>query len=560
MATILWSVFFAASLTVVSSLADASEPADMVVRNARIYTVDPARPWAEALAVKDKRLVFVGAEQDVGSWIGPRTQVSDAEGRLIVPGFHDTHVHMALTASKRHWCDLGYPQTAEMTEQAIATCVAASEGKSWVLMSNANTAALPKAGMRAGYLDAFVRDRPVVIDAIHSSFVNTEALRRAEIDARTPNPLNGMIVRDDSGHPTGTLRESAKWMMEDRIPPQTPEDFTSNIRDVLGEMARHGVVSVQELTSMAPARYYADALEQGWLTTRVRFGQIINGGDKAPSMDDAAGFIEVGKRYQSRWLNANTFKLYVDGDLGDQTAALLEVYQDSTERGEPIWTQEQLNAWVVRFDAADMQLHLHAMGDRAIRMALDAIEYAQQVNGRRDARHQITHLHEIDDQDLPRFKQLGVIANVQPYFATNIGYNTDRALELLGADRHRRMFRFRDLLRHGARLVVSTDTPVSPINPMVSIQAAVTRAEKGAAAPAFYPGQSLSLAETMEAYTLGGAYANFLDKESGSLEVGKMADFVMLDQNLFKIPPDQIEETRVLWTVIEGREAYRSGR
>lgn len=549
---------FAALLTLFSTLAHGGESADMVVRNARIYTVDPARPWAEALAVKDGRIVFVGAEQDVGSWIGRRAQVNDAKDRLIVPGFHDTHVHMALTASKRHWCDLGYSQTAESTEQAIARCVAASDGKAWVLMANANTAALPAAGMRAGYLDSVERDRPLVVDAIHSSFANSEALRRAGIDTNTPDPVACIIVRDDAGRPTGTLRESAKLMMEAKIPLQSAQEFTSNVRDVLGEMVRHGVVSVQELTSMVPARFYADALEQGWLSTRVRFGQIIQGGDKAPSADELAAYMVTGQRYRSRWLNANTIKLYVDGDLGDQTAALLEGYQGSAGRGDPIWHQEQLDALVTRFDAAGMQVHLHAVGDRAVRMALDAIEQAQRVNGRRDARHQITHLHVIDDQDLARFAQLGVIANVQPYFATNIGYNTDRALELLGPERHRRMFRFRDLRMNGARLAVSTDTPVSPINPMVSIQAAVTRAETGVDAPAFHPEQRLSLAEALEAYTLGGAYANFLDNESGSLEVGKMADFVMLDQNLFEIPTNRIEETRILWTVLEGRDAYRS--
>ena len=540
-----------------SPLVQAAETADWVVRNARIYTVNALSPWANAMAIKDKRLILIGSEQEVDKLIGPDTRVEDAGGRLILPGFHDTHVHMALNASKRHWCDVGYPQTLEATRSAILSCITASKGKEWVLISNANTAAFPKDGLPAGFLDDIISDRPLVIDAVHSSFVNSKAMRIAGINKTTLDPVNGMIVRDSSGTPTGTFRESAKLMMEDRIPRQTPEEFNRNLREVVAEMSRFGVVSVQELTSMLPVQFYDDALKKGWLTTRVRYGQIVGSGDRTPSDKDVANFILAGKHHQSRWLNANTIKLYIDGDLGDQTAAMMEPYENSSERGEPIWTQEQLNIQVAKFDAAGMQLHLHAVGDRAISMALDAIENSQLINGRRDARHQITHLHAISDQDLPRFKQLGVIANVQPYFATNIDYNTTRALELLGAERHRRMFRFKDLLEHGARVVVSTDSPVSPINPMVSIQAAMTRMEKGVDAPPFLPGQSLSLKEVIEAYTLGGAFANFLDRDSGSLEVGKYADFVMLDQNLFDIDADRFDETQVIWTVVEGEEVHR---
>ncbi len=228
-------------------------------------------------------------------------------------------------------------------------------------------------------------------------------------------------------------------------------------------------------------------------------------------------------------------------------------------RGEPNWTQNELNAWSTQLDAAGLQLHFHAMGDRAVHMALNAIEHAQQVNGRRDSRHQITHLHLIASADLPRFRKLGVIANIQPNFGENNEYNTVRALQLLGPERHRLMFRFRDLLQSGAVMAVSTDGPVaSPLNPFVSIQSALTREEAGSTAPAFLPEQRLTLPEVLAAYTIGSAYANFLDNESGSLETGKSADFILLDRNLFEIDHESIHRTRVLWSVLEGREVFRS--
>lgn len=539
----------------------AQKPADLVVRGARIYTVDAVRSWAEALAVKGGRLTFVGPDTAVEGWIGPATRVVDAEGRMVLPGFHDTHAHLALSASLRQWCDLGYPPTLEATREALTKCVEEG-GQSWVLVTNPNTTVFPQRGPPAGFLDAFASDRPMVVHAYHSSFANSAALAAAGITAATPDPEDGVIVRGADGQPTGTLLEAAQALVLDLVPQPSEEELGVSLWEVLEELARYGVVSVQELTGSGRAALYADALAEGRLTTRVRLGQVLEGGLEAPPLEGgAARFIETARTYRGRWFNAGTVKLFVDGDLGDRTAALTEPYADAAPdswRGEPIWTQEEMNAWALRLDAAGLQLHFHAVGDRAVRMALDAIEHAQGVNGRRDARHQITHLHLIAPEDLPRFRELGVVANVQPYFAENIEYNTVRALELLGAERHRWMFRFQDLVESGAVVAVSTDAPVSPVNPFVSIQAALTRLEAGSEAPAFLPEQRLTLPEVLAAYTLVGAYANFLDDVSGSLEVGKSADFVMLDRDLFTVEPEAIHRVEVVWTVIEGREVYRA--
>ena len=537
--------------------------ADLVVRNAVIYTVDATRSWAQALAVKEGRIVFVGADRDTAAWIGPATKVVDAGGRLILPGFHDTHVHLALSASRRQWCDLGYPKTLAATRAAISQCVRKAKGEAWVLMTNPNTAVFSSAGPGREFLDSLVSDRPMVINALHSSFANSAALKLAGITASTADPAKGLIVRDENGRPTGTLRETAQDVLYRHVPKPSPSELAAYFRDALAELPGYGIVSVQELSGRARADLYGEALASEWLTARMRHGQMLLGGAEAPPLDEGSElFAETARQYRGRWLNAGTVKVAVDGDLGDHTAALSSPYSDADgkgRRGEPIWTQEELSAWAARLDAAGIQLHFHAMGDRAVHMALNAVEHAQKVNGRRDARHQITHLHLIAPGDLPRFRKLGVVANIQPYFAENIEYNTVLALKLLGPERHRWMFRFRDLLESGAIVAISTDGPVaSPLNPFVSIQAALTRSEAGSKEPPFYPEQRLTLSEAIVAYTIAGAYANFLEEESGSLEKGKWADFVLLDRNLFEIDKDQIRDARILWTVVEGKERFKA--
>ena len=550
-------------ISVKPTLSQTQSNADLVVKNANVYTMDAVRSWNQALAVKDGRLVFIGNNTNIRTWIGRRTKVVDAGGRLLLPGFHDTHVHLALAASRQQWCDLGYPKTLAATEEAIGNCIKKAAGKPWILLTNPNTAVFPPDGPELKFLDNIVSDRPLVINALHSSFANSPALKIAGITNTTANPPQGIIVRDAQGRPTGTLRGTAQDLLYKYVPSLTKEELAKNFREIMNELPGYGIVSVQELSGRSRADFYGDALAKGWLKVRVRHGQmLLSGADAPPIASGIAQFVTNARRYQGLWLNAGTVKIFVDGDLGDKTAALFEPYLGENangNRGNPNWTQNELNTWSAQLDAAGFQLHFHAMGDRAVHMALNAIEYAQQVNGRRDSRHQITHLHLIASADLPRFRKLGVIANIQPYFAENIEYNTVRALQLLGPERHQLMFRFRDLLQSGAVVAVSTDGPVaSPLNPFVSIQSALTRKEAGSTEPAFLPEQRLTLPEVLSAYTIVGAYANFLDKESGSLEIGKSADFILLDRNLFEIDQEDIHRTRVLWSVLEGREVFRS--
>lgn len=537
--------------------------ADLVVRGARVFTSDPQRSEAEALAVKDGQLVFVGTDAGAANWIRPRTRVVDANGRLVIPGFHDTHVHLAQAATEREWCYLEEPETLEATIVALRRCAAEST-RPWLLVNDMNPNVFPPTGPPRGFLDSIDADRPVWVSKVggHEAYVNQRVLELAGIDASTPDPPNGTIVRDPEGRPTGTLRGAAMSLTE-LWPRPTLEEVQEWLREELEAAVQFGIVSVQEIPGYGIdiETLYGGVLgaEQG--LPRLRFAQRLfeYGEEGADVASRIARAVEVAGRLASLGIRADAIKVFIDGDFGPQTAALTQPYSNPSRpgwRGEPYFTQEELNDIAALVDAEGFQLHFHAIGDRAVKMALDAIEHARAVNGVRDARHQITHLHLTRTEDLARFQELGVVANVQPIFADNHSYNTALTRSLLGPERNRRMHRFRDFIDARADLVVSTDYPMLDIDPLETIQVALTRRVPDSQEPAFTPVQRLELDEVLMAYTAGGAFANFLDAESGSLEVGKSADFVMFDRDLFQTKPDELTSARVIWTVIRGREVF----
>ena len=542
--------------------------ADLVVRGARVFTADSLQPDAEAFAVTAGTLTYVGTDSGVANLIGPDTRVVDARGRLITPGFHDTHVHLLQAAAEREWCYLDVPETLEATVASLMACAEESRGP-WLLANDLNPDVFPPNGPPRGFLDGIEEDRPVWVSKAggHEAYVNQIVLELAGVDSSTPDPPNGTIVRDETGRPTGTLRGAATTMVENRLtdiwPEPTPEDVEEWLVEELEAAARLGITSVQEIPGFGTdiASVYDRVLDPGAGLPRIRFAQrIFAYGEEA--VDAAARIeqaIEVAEQMEARGIRADVVKLFVDGDFPPQTAALTEPYTSPQEpgwRGAPYFSQEELNDIAARVDAAGLQLHFHAIGDRAVRMSLDAIEYARSVNGVRDARHQITHLHLTGSEDLYRFAELGILANVQPIFADNHSYNTVLTRDLLGPERNSQMHRFRDFLDAGADLVVSSDYPMILLEPLETIQTALTRRMPGSAEAAFNPEQRLSLDEVLRAYTLRGAFANFLARESGSLEVGKSADFVMFDRDLFEVAPDSVIDVRVVWTVIRGREVY----
>ncbi len=551
---------------------EGDSPADLVVRDAVIFTADSTNLRATALAVREGRLVHVGSSERAERWIGPDTRVVDGQGRLVTPGFHDPHVHIARAGVESTVCYLSEPATLEALREALREC-AQDQSRDWILAEELNPQVFPPGGPPAGFLDQIARGRPMWVSKIggHESYVNRIVLQMAGVDRFTPDPANGSFARDASGTPTGTLRGAASTLVRQRLadvwPTDGPEEIDRRVRAQFRAAVRLGVVSVQEIADIErdAEQIYAGVLAPGPDAPRIRLAQeILHYAEQgAPFEERIAGAVGVAQRLAPLGINAWTIKVFLDGDFGPRTAALLDPYEDEAEggwRGQPYLTQAELDRLAELADAAGFQLLIHAIGDRAVRMALDAIEHARRVNGPRDARHQITHLHLIDDADVERFADLGVVANVQPLFADNHSYNTETVRSLVGEQRLERLHRFRDLLERGAVLAASTDYPVVPLDPLETLQAAITRAEPGSDAPPFNPEQRLTLEESLMAATLGAAYANFLDDESGSLEVGKSADFVMFDRDLFGSGPSDFLTARVVWTVIAGRDAYRDAQ
>jgi predicted amidohydrolase YtcJ len=541
-------------------------PADLVVRNARVYTVDASRSWAAALAVRSGRLVAVGSARDVQPYVGPSTRVVDAGGRLVLPGFHDSHVHPIMAGMEARQCDLSGLATRTAVLAAVKACVAADPARPWIVGGGWDLTVFPDANPSKRLLDAIEPTRPVYLSSAdgHSAWVNSKALALAGVTRETPDPPRGRIERDRrTGEPTGTLREAASGLVERLVPAPTAADYRGGLDYAIDRFAELGIVAAQDAkASPEMLDAYLEADREHRLTFRVRASQYV---DPARDVEQIEGLVAGSGKYRSPHLNAGTAKFFLDGVIEAKTAVLLEPYlgadpKDPGARGLPNFGQDRLDRLVAGLDKVGFQVHMHAIGDGAIRMGLDAIAFARHVNGPRDARPHLAHIQLFDPADIPRFRQLGVIANFQPLWAYEDSYIRDLTLPVLGPGRSRWLYPIRSLMDSGAVVVAGSDWSVSSPDPLQGMEVAVTRREPGApAGPAWIPEETVGLPRIIAAYTIAGAYVSFEEKDSGSLEAGKLADFVMLDRNLFDIPANQIHAARVLWTVFEGKEVYRSG-
>jgi predicted amidohydrolase YtcJ len=536
--------------------------ADLVVRHARIYTVDAARSWAEALAVRGDRLLFVGADPGVDAYVGPRTRVVDAGGRLVLPAFHDSHVHPISAGMEARQCDLNEAATRDEVLARVRSCAAADPARPWIVGGGWALPVFPDANPSKALLDAIEPSRPVYLTAAdgHSAWVNSRALALAGITAGTPDPPRGRIERDPvTGEPSGTLRESAVDLVAQHLPPPGPSDYRDGLEYALKRFAELGIVAVQEAdASREMLDAYLAADRERRLTVRVRASQHV---DPEKDVEQIAALVTAREQYRGARLDAGTAKFFLDGVIEAKTAALLEPYLGSTgtgDRGLPNFDQDRLDRLVAGLDRVGFQVHMHAIGDRAIRMGLDAIERAREANGPRDRRPHLAHIQLFDPADIPRFAQLGAIANFQPLWAYADAYIRDLTEPVLGPARSRWLYPIRSLMASGAVVVAGSDWSVSSPDPLQAIEVAMTRREPGApAGPAWIPEETVDLPQILAAYTIGGAYVSFEERDSGSLEAGKFADFVMLDKDIFELPPNRIHTARVVWTVMEGREVYR---
>jgi predicted amidohydrolase YtcJ len=538
--------------------------ADLIVIG-DVYTMDAAAPKAEAIAVAGGRLMFVGDARRARALLrrGGRT-IKLAPGQTVLPGFVDSHVHMIEGGLQHGDCPIQEPKSKSELAAAIEACAAAlPPEKAWLIGNGWPAQLFDELGPRKEELDALVPDRPAVIyeDSGHSAWLNSAAFLAAGIGPDTEDPLpNGRIERKPgSREPSGTLREQpAMDLVMAHIPPRTDEEYAAAL--AFGQQHLHelGITLVQD-AQVDPrflAAYHAAAMS-GVLTMKVVAAQET---DPLLPVSQVDKLIERRESSSAGRLTASTAKIFLDGQIEGRTAALLEPYEGSDDRGTPNWSASALTEIALRLDAAGFQIHMHGIGDLAIREGLDALAAVRAANGPSDLRHHIAHLELVDPADIPRFAELGVFANFQPFWMfadPSIAQNVE---PLIGPERTARLYEIRSFEQAGTRIVAGSDWPVSTASPLLAIQVGMTRRDPmDAGASVWNPAQRVSLDTLLRAYTIEGATLNHRERDTGSLEVGKAADFIILDRDLFAIPPEDIGETRVLATFVDGVQVHPAG-
>ncbi|MEX0710077.1 MAG: amidohydrolase [Chloroflexota bacterium] len=537
--------------------------ADLAIIGASLETMSGNASGADALAVRDGRIVAVGRSADLRPLLGPRTELVELHGETVIPGFQDAHVHPIHGGLLHDECDL-YPLTdASAYVAAIAAYGAAHPDRAWITGSGWAMPAFAGGNPTRAVLDAVVADRPVFLWSRdgHSAWVNSRALEVVGIGSGTADPPDGRIERDEDGAPCGTLHEGAADLVDQHVPQPTTAEMASALIEAQRYLHSLGVTAWQDArATSAELTAYRDAAANGRLTARVVASQL---------WDTARGLEQIGEMVAQRLasasdrLQAGTVKFFVDGIIENGTALMTAPYLDAggeptANHGMPMLEPKLLRQAVVALDELGFQCHFHAIGDGAVRLALDAIEGARDRNGRTDGRHHIAHLEVINPVDIPRFAALGATATIQPIWATLDAQMIDLRIPVLGPERTGWQYSFRSLQRAGAHLAGGSDWTVSTPDPLLEVEAAVTRvdADDRGAEP-FLPHERLDLDAALRAYTIGSAYVNHLDASTGSLEVGKLADLVVLDRNLHSEDGRPIGEARVSHTFVDGREVYR---
>jgi predicted amidohydrolase YtcJ len=559
------------------------EQADVVFTGGAVYTADrdgrrviPAGsgPPASAVAVRGDRIVAVSdaADRDLTDLVGRRTEVVDLRGRALLPGFQDAHIHPAFAGVTMIGCNLIGAATLDEALARIGSYAAEHPLKEWIAGSGWRMEWFDRGIPGRELLDQVTGGRPAYLTNRdgHGAWASTRALELAGIDAQTPDPPDGRIERHADGSPQGTLHEGAATLVGRYVPAVTFDERLNGLLLAQEHLHARGITAWQDaivgeyLGSADPLPVYLAAAEAGRLTARVQgalWWDRARGGEQLPDI------LTRREKGQAGRFRANTVKIMQDGVTESFTAGMIEPYLDScgcqtANRGLSHVDATQLREYVTLLDAAGFQVHLHAIGDRAVRESLDAVEAARAANGVTDHRHHIAHLQVMHPDDVPRFAALGVTANVQALWAAHEPQMDELTIPFIGPERAAYQYLFGDLLRSGARLAGGSDWAVSSANPLRAIHVAVNRmlpGSTGAAAEPLLPGQRLSLAEALATYTTGSAYVNHLD-ETGAIEVGKLADLIVLDRDPFGHPQDEIAGAAVECTYVAGERVYAAPR
>ena len=532
------------------------EEVDLLILNASVYTVDGDKPWAQALAIRDGLIVAVGASDAlIRDYEGEQL---DLQGQMVLPGFHDSHSHLVYGGLELMRCDLSAESEVDGLLQKIADCDQSLATGEWLIGGGWDLSLFESTNPSKALLDDINPSRRMFIRGAdgHSAWVSSAALEHAGIEAETPNPSDGVIERDAFAEPQGVLRESAMLLVEKVLPAVTVEDRLKAAR--LGVALAHsmGITSVIDAATTESDAKAFDALDADQaLNLRLVLAMSLI----APFFDQAPlSSVKVSERYSDQNVRRASAKIFIDGVLEGETAALLSPYLGGNHgHGMLITPADSLTEQVVALDAAGVQLMFHAIGDAGVRLALDALESAREVNEIQDLRHHISHLQLVDPKDQPRFKALGVTANFQALWAFPDDYIMNINLPAVGMDRVQAMYPIGSLHRAGARIVGGSDWSVSSMNPLLAIETALTRRDPTGVRPeALNAAEAVSLAEMIEAYTINGAYLAHREDQTGRLKPGYKADLVVLATNLFDLTPSEIGEVPIVMTFFEGQKVY----
>lgn len=544
--------FVAASLCLLAigagSLQAGSPP--LMVTGGRVWTADAERPWAEAVLCVDGEVAAVGDRDEVEAAAPADAVVVDAAGGLVTPGWFDSHLHLFVGGRNLTGVQLRDANSPEAFTQRVADFAKELEPGEWVRGGEWDHTLWGGELPSRDWIDAATPDNPVWVSRLdgHMALANTAALREAGIDDTTVAPEGGAIERDAAGRPTGLLRDNAMGLVDAVAPAPSAADLMASLDAANAYLLRCGVTSVVQMGSLEELAALRAARASGRLRVRVRMAtplpqwrRLLEEIDRNGPGDD--------------WLALGMLKGFVDGSLGSHTAAFLEPYDDApADRGLMVNTEEDLEAWTRAADAAGLQVAVHAIGDRAIRVQLDVFERVARANGPRDRRFRIEHAQHIAPEDLGRFAELGVIASVQPYHCIDDGRWTE---PLIGAERCATTHAYRSLLDAGGRVAFGSDWYVAPATPIEGIYAAVTRRTLDGKNPGgWFPEQKVSVEESLRAYTVEAAYAAFAERHRGVLRPGMAADLVVVDKDLFGLPPEEIKDATVRYTIVDGRVAY----
>ena len=552
-------------ISLCASLQAASPPskaADTIILNARIYPVNPQQPSAEALAISGEKILAVGTKNEIEKYRGASTRIIDAQGHLVLPGFVDCHIHFMDGSMGLTRVDLNDAKTVAEIQKRVKEYAESHLQEPWITgMGWTYPTFGPSALPDKKILDDVVPTRPVYLVAFdgHSSWANSKALQMAGITRETPDPPNGKIVRDEKGEATGALKESAGDLVARVMPKPTREERLAALRLGIHEANKFGLSRVHSAgQDFEWLDLYDELRRNGQLTLRFYIAYFLDPPELTP---DAIEKIEQARRtYHDDWISGGVVKTMLDGVVEAHTAAMLAPYSDDpSQTGKLFWDPAKYTQAVAELDRRGLQIFTHAIGDKAVRLALDAYQNATETNHTNDARPRIEHIETISAQDVPRFGKQGVIASFQPLHA----YPDDDTLNIwarnVGPERAQRAWVWHSIETTGGRLAFGSDWPVVTLNPWPGVQNALTRQTTDGNPPGgFVPSERISLEDTITAYTLGAAFAGRREKTEGSLEPGKLADLIVLSQDLFKVKPSEIAKTEVLLTIVGGKVVYRS--